>query len=294
MAWFVSNLFLKIKRETAKFLAGVRLKSVTSNYMGMELKVPVVHGVVERGHITPGEFWMGDCLKVFIDTKEGAVVDIGVNVGLFLIKLRVLSRGRPYIGFEPNPSCLLYTQELIRLNVFENSSLFPLALFDSEGVARFFASKPGDKTGSLMPEFKSGDARNFSFDVLTVIGDRIIDTIGLQQLSVIKVDVEEAELHVLRGLSGTISQFRPYIYCEILHPEGDSKRQQKGLDVYTFIVSKGYKVLGLQRETNELRIIDDFADIEIAFKEEFVFCPDELLESFRGSIKNNSSGVRFP
>ena len=85
-----------------------------------------------------------------------------MNVGLYLVKLRVYSADRPYIGFEPNPSCLLYTQELIRLNGFQNSAVFPLALFDSEGVARFFASQPGDKTGSLMPEFKSGDSRDYS------------------------------------------------------------------------------------------------------------------------------------
>ena len=287
----MANTLLKLKRVAAKVLAKASLKSVNADYMGMPLKVPVVHGVVERGHITPGEFWLGDCLRAFVETREGTVIDIGVNVGLYLVKLRVISADRRYIGFEPNPSCLLYTQELIRLNGFRNSSLFPLALFDSEGVSRFFASQPGDKTGSLMPEFKSGDSRDYSFDVLTVIGDDVIDKIAPDSLCVIKVDVEEAELHVLKGLDRTITRYRPYIYCEILHADGDAERLQKGRDVYAFVKGKDYVVLGLNRESSELSVVSDIENLETAFKEEFVFCPKEMLDAFVQSISNNSSGV---
>ena len=275
----VSTTLVKIKRELVKALPG------------LPLKVPLVHGVVERGHMTRGEFWMGDCLKAFIDSAEGVVIDIGVNVGACLVQLRVLSPDRPYVGFEPNPSCLLFTQELIRLNGFHNSRAFPLALFDSSGAARCFAGKPADKVGSLMPDFKAGDSRDYSLDVLTMVGNEVLQRIDLDHIAVIKIGVEEAELHVLRGLSGTIARHRPYLYCEVLEPDGDAERQAKSAAVFSLTRSSNYTVLGLHRDAGELCIVDDLADIDRTFKDEFVFCPDEKLQAFREAIRGNSSGV---
>lgn len=117
----------KIKREAVKILSKVGLRSVRSNYTGFTLRVPIVHGIAPRGLMVAREFWMGDSLAAFVGTRQGAVVDIGVNVGLYLTKLRVLSDDRPYVGFEPNPSCLFYVHELIRLNGFGNCKVFPIA-----------------------------------------------------------------------------------------------------------------------------------------------------------------------
>ncbi len=283
---------VKLKREIVKILSNFTLKSVNVDYLGMPLKVPIVHGVVERGHMTPGEFWMGDCLKAFIDSRPGAVIDIGVNVGAYLVKLRVHSKDRQYIGFEPNPSCLLYTQELIRLNTFENCSVIPLALFDESSVTRFYSSKPGDKTGSLMKDFKPDQGREYSFDVLTMVGDEVVGRLDLREICAIKVDVEDAELHVLRGLEGTIERFRPYLYCEVLNPEGDPKNQEKSAAVHAFNRSMDYCVLGRDREANELLVIEDLGEVSTAFMDEFIFCPQECLESFRESIRSNSTDTK--
>lgn len=281
----------KIKREMVKFLSGVGLRSVRTVYMGMPLRVPVVHGVVPRGLMVADEFWMSDCLHAFIATSDGAVIDIGVNVGLYLTKLRVISSNRPYTGFEPNPSCLLYVQELIRLNDLASCRVFPLALFDQVCVTRFYAGWHGDKTGTLIREFREGDSTDFSFDVLTAVGDEVISLVAPGELCVIKIDVEEAELHVLKGLRATIAERRPYIYCEMLHAGGDAAKAKKGRDVYEFVTKMNYSVLGLNLLVNELQEIRDFAEIGSAFKEEYIFCPADRLADFCSAIKNNSSGV---
>ena len=133
----------KLKRELIAGLSKIYLKQVSSDYFGMKLKVPIVYGIKNGGYIVPAETWMGDCLKAFVTTKPGTVIDIGVNVGLYLVKLRLISKNIPYIGFEPNPSCQLYTQELIRLNQFKNAKVIPIALAEHDDITQFYASKIG-------------------------------------------------------------------------------------------------------------------------------------------------------
>lgn len=285
------KLSAKLKRELIKGLAKLGLRQVTANYLGMPLRVPVVHGVVNSGYIIPAEFWMGQCLKTFIDTKPGTVIDIGVNVGLYLVKLRQLSAEREYIGFEPNPSCHFYTQELIRLNRFEYARIFSIALSEENGTARFFATEVGDKTGSLVYEHKSHEVLDHSFDVVTMTGDRMFELLNLDAISVIKIDVEEAELFVLRGLQETIAKHRPYIYCEILFSNGDPSREQRNRGIFELITANDYAVFGRRREHPALTRVHDVSAISGDLEQEYIFCPAELSEVFCREIQNNAEGI---
>ena len=282
---------LRLKRELVALLAKIRLKNVSSNYLGYDLKVPIVHGIANGGYIVPKELWMGECLKAFIDTKEGAVIDIGVNVGLYLVKLRVYSLDREYIGFEPSASCNLYTQELIRLNHINNARVFSLALSDGEYVTKFYTSKPGDKTGSLISESKKGKQLDYSFDVMTMTGDSALARINTEKISVIKVDVEEAEVYVLRGLVRTIEKCRPYVYCEILATHDESKKLKNAAEIVALMRSYDYEILGVTIDDNTLEKISDFSEVGKNYQTEYIFCPAELLTVFSNAVNNNSVGV---
>jgi FkbM family methyltransferase len=287
----MKKVFRKIKRELVAGLSKIRLRKVTSNYFGLTLKVPVVYGVINGGYIVPAETWMGDCLRTFIDTKRGCVLDIGVNVGLFLVKLRVISKDVPYYGFEPNPSCILYTQELIRLNNFKHATLIPIALSDKEHVATFFAANIGDETGTLIKAHKKGETLDYSFDVFTMRGDMLIPYLNIDELAAIKIDVEEAEINVIHGLEETIGNFRPYIYCEILNVNDDKDKISRAKQICEFILARDYRILGVTNDTRELKIIESIDDVGVAYWQEYVFCPDECVNRFVDSIKHNTSNV---
>ncbi|WP_369152991.1 hypothetical protein [Candidatus Thiodubiliella endoseptemdiera] len=139
----------KIKREFIAGLSEIYIRYVRSNYLGLKIKVPLIHGMRNGGYIVPSEFWMSDCLASFVETKPGCVIDVGVNVGLYLVKLRVISDDVAYYGIDPNPSCTFYTQELIRLNQFGNAKLLTTALSNSSGVVDFYTQTSADRMGSL-------------------------------------------------------------------------------------------------------------------------------------------------
>lgn len=48
--------------------------------------------------------------------RSGTFLDIGVNLGLTLIKVKSVNADRNYIGFKPNPACVFYIEELKRIN----------------------------------------------------------------------------------------------------------------------------------------------------------------------------------
>src|SRR5919205_552723 len=73
--------------------------------------------------------WMVDALaRLFALAGRPGLVDVGVNIGQTLLKLRSIARDAPYVGFEPNPFCIQFVNELIALNGFDRCVLLPVAL----------------------------------------------------------------------------------------------------------------------------------------------------------------------
>ena len=92
------NLLQKIKdalRTAAKGLSRrvnyVCRVRVNDNF----IYIPYINGI--RCKIT--EPWMIELLAMLLKEKEGAFIDVGVNVGQTLIKLKSIDINRKYIGF---------------------------------------------------------------------------------------------------------------------------------------------------------------------------------------------------
>lgn len=281
----------KIKREFVAGLSKLYIGHVTSEYFGLKLKVPLIHSIRNGGYILPAEPWMSDCIRSFIETKPGCIIDVGVNVGLYLVKLRALSKTVSYYGVDPNPACTFYTQELIRLNNFINAKLFTFAIGEEPGIKKIYASKLADGGGSLIKEHQMHNAKDYSFDTMVLNGDLFIDMLQLEEnISVIKVDVEEAEIYVLRGLNNTIKKYRPFIYCEILHAK-THEQECRVTEISKIMEDHGYAIIGITRTNRELEIIKEPSKVGEEYIQEYILSPNENTESLMTSLSNNNSGV---
>ncbi len=58
----------KIRRELLKPLSRLCIKSVRVNYFGLNLKVPLIHGL-GAGYLVPDDEWMSNCLAIFLANK---------------------------------------------------------------------------------------------------------------------------------------------------------------------------------------------------------------------------------
>ena len=253
----------KLKREIARGLSYVGLQTVKTNYHGLDLTVPMLRGV-GRKLIVPDDPWMSRCLRQQLALKPGAVIDIGANAGIYLVKLRAIDSERQYIGFEPNPLCKYYVSEVIRLNNFKKASCFPFALSNKDEVRILYATKADDAGASLIEEFKTEEDLSYSTEVVTVVGDQFLKLLALPDgVSTIKIDVEGTELEVLEGLRETIKKFKPTFYCEIWAPEDDSsaayqQRMTRLEALFKLLDEYDYVIYGASQDgaLNEIRNID--------------------------------------
>lgn len=281
----------KLHREYVAGLSKVYVPYASTTYLGLKLKIPLIYGMRNGGYIVPAESWMSDCLRAFTETKEGCIIDVGVNVGLYLVKLRAISPDVKYYGFEPNPACTFYTQELIRRNRFKNAKVFTVALGESPGIQTFYASRRNDGTGSLMKEHQAHNTMEFSFDTMVQTGDAFVDMLHLKEdISAIKIDVERAELYVLRGLENTIRSYKPYIFLEILYTT-TQEQKDRATEISKFFQDLNYAVLGINWDTNRLDLIEDITKVEKKYRQEFIYAPNDLLDPFLSAIGNNQSGI---
>ncbi|HEX9810563.1 MAG TPA: FkbM family methyltransferase [Burkholderiales bacterium] len=216
--------------------------------------------------------------------KKGAVLDVGVNVGLYLVKLRALDPRRAYIGFEPNPFCNYYVQELIRANRFANTQILPVALSVENKIGKLLASSRDDGGASILEDIKAGQDVSFSVDTLFYRGDDLVPQLVTEDgVGIVKIDAEGAEGEVIDGLRHTIRTHRPIIYCEILthFVDATKTRRRAAEELWSKLNDLNYRVLGVLWDAS-LRELRTTAELGEPFSGEYILVhADDTAELMR-------------
>ncbi|NHI88387.1 MAG: FkbM family methyltransferase [Candidatus Thorarchaeota archaeon] len=132
------------------------------------------------------------------NVKPGCVaVDIGANVGYFtLVFANLVGTSGRVFAFEPDERIFHILTENIRLNGYQNINLDNRAVSDNNGRQRFYLNSHLSRSG-LTP---SGSTKRIT-EVETVK----LDTLNFERVDWVKIDVEGAEVSVLKGMKRTIS-----------------------------------------------------------------------------------------
>jgi FkbM family methyltransferase len=177
-------------------------------------------------------------------TSPGTSVDIGASEGVYSHVLAGLSR-RVH-AFEPNPD--LYRRLLAA--VPDNVTVHNAALSDRSGVATLRLPLESGlatiETANLLDPAETGPISTMEVET------RTLDSFGLADVRLIKIDVEGHEGAVIRGASQTIAAHRPVLIVEI-----EERHKPGGLgDVQQLPAEQGYHAWFLY--SGRLRPIADF------------------------------------
>jgi len=209
---------------------------------------------IEIGEFLNQEKWMEPFFRRIYERREGIFIDVGINLGQTLIMFRSFNARSSYVGFEPNPYCFSYVNELITTNEFKNCTIFPVGLADQTGIAPLFAQSHVDSSATILRDFREEiSSYKYQFKVPVFIGDEIIPSITEEPISVIKIDVEGAELEVLKGLKNVIWKYKPVICCEILPIYSSENttgrfRLQRQKNIEHFIEELDYRIYRILSE----------------------------------------------
>jgi FkbM family methyltransferase len=170
-----------------------------------------------RQHIRPGD----------------VVCDVGANKGSYLYWLaRWCETGRLF-AFEPQPSLAIRLSEICAALRLRNVVVESKAVYSMSGELELFVPD-GHQPGAslLIPSGKFTAIR-----VPTITLDHYFDEDI--RISAIKIDVEGAELHVLKGAERILRRHRPLIVveCEDRHHSPDGSIDE----VFSYLTALGYR-----------------------------------------------------
>ena len=249
-------------------------------------RIPLL-GELGYGNLALTEPWMTSLLlrlAPVIHQQEGIFVDVGVNIGQTLLKLRSVFPDFRYVGFEPNPSCVNYVTQLVKANAFTGIKLFPVGISDRPAILelQFFAEGDVDSCASLIKEFRPDEKIIKCIQVpVFPVGD--LDFGGVVRF--LKIDVEGAELEVVRGCLDLVRRDQPIILMEILptYEAGNAMRLDRQHALEALMSSLNYSCLRVRKDASNglgsLQLLDSIevhGDLTLS---DYLWVPDSSRDA---------------
>lgn len=274
-------LLFKIRTKLVSFLLKYQLLSRAKIKINNKVITIPTLNLAGVGNLYHDEPWLGITIKKLYDLKKGAFIDVGVNVGQTLLQWKALNYQDAYYGFEPNPVCCAYVMELIKQNCFSNCTLFPVGLSNKNEVLVLFVSGSLDSSASIIEGFRNPNYYAMQFKAAVFKGDDLLTQSVNEAISIIKIDVEGAELEVLLGIKFTIQKYRPFILCEILPIYDDTDeigrfRKSRQDTVLKIMKKHGYQMYRIFKSGKfmPLNIIENHTSLS---KCNYLFAPKEHI-----------------
>lgn len=149
--------------------------------------------------------------------SKRCIVDAGANIGFYSLLAATVFRHQGEVhAFEPHPEVFRWLARNSELNGFRDLHLNQAALSDIDGkVPLFLPANEAWTNASLIEGFMLQQAP-IKIDAMR------FDTYCREHLNIpvdlLKVDVEGAEIKVLRGMGHLLDEWQPDIICEVLPP----------------------------------------------------------------------------
>ncbi len=167
-------------------------------------------------HLGMQEAEQSQCLTKFLQPGQ-VFFDVGANVGFYSLlgAKRVQDSGR-VVAFEPFPRNLAFLYRHIELNKVRNVTILPFACADQFAIEMFLTGENhalGHLDTATASETK-GPVDPAAMLVATISLDEAAEKLDLRP-DVIKIDVEGAELRVLRGAAVILARMRPVLLLSV-------------------------------------------------------------------------------
>lgn len=177
--------------------------------------------LLERGHSFTLCFWPAveryepEVRELLLSRLRPAMtfIDCGANIGYFsVLAAGIIGKEGRVLALEANPETYKLLQRNLDINGIGDA--VHSAVGEESGEVTLYIPESGDvyssvRTGGL---FSEEEARAFKVQGRRL--DDIVIEVGLARVDWIKIDVEGAEMGVLRSGRETLKKFRPHVVLE--------------------------------------------------------------------------------
>ncbi len=163
------------------------------------------------------------------------VCDIGTNKGSFILWLSRWCAGGRVVAFEPQPEFARRLVEMCRAMGLDNVRVEAKAVYSHSGDQELFVPA-GHAPGASLTQ-KAAEALNFTTLTVPVVAlDDYFD--ANDKVTLLKIDVEGAELGLLKGAERMLRQHAPLLVFEC---ENRHLAPAVVGDVFSYLESLGYE-----------------------------------------------------
>lgn len=246
--------------------------------------IPVSHKI-GLANLKMTELWMVNLLEALLPLSQGSFVDVGVNIGQTLLKLRSVCNEIIYYGFEPNIHCITYVEKLIKANGFLNTQVIPVGISINNSLANLHLLTQEETESRASPI--SGFWRREIIASTKVIPLLNVATIKkflpLKKIGFLKIDVEGGELEVLESFHEDLEKNRPFILIEILpvYTSNNTDRLQRQEKIEHQLKELGYSIFRIEKRDGNLKKIKKIKTIGIQTSlsaSDYLVVPEEKEE----------------
>ena len=293
----VEKIIIYFLKSLKKLKLGTYFNFVFSKKLNRtQVKIPV-SGEIGLSNMELKKEWLDLLIEKFaFPQSTKTFVDVGVNVGQTLLRLKTIYPEADYLGFEPNSTCTAYVQKLIKANKFKNATVQNVGLATEIGILQLEKETDTDSRASVVSNLRPN---LFSAKESVLVID--YQSFYLEKaVNFIKVDVEGAEYEVLKGMEKAIKKHQPIITCEVLDTHSAAVfdfMQERATQLCEMLKSWNYTIVRLQTESSEIINYEKIQTIHlIQWSEQslalndYLFYPTtmekEVVEKLKTIVKN--------
>jgi len=169
---------------------------------------------------------------------KGTIIDIGANMGQWMMPLSKIFTQSVIISFEPVPINFKFLCKAIKILRLHNAQCYDFAFSDRTGTEKmlipYINNIPVTTQSILKNSLKKKINEKFKeIEVKTMSIDDFVENYSINNLTFIKIDTEGAEDKVLRGGENTILKYKPVMVIETsIHNIEIQKLLKVGYNVY--------------------------------------------------------------
>jgi len=176
--------------------------------------------------------------------KDGVFFDVGAHIGYYSVKAaRRVGNGGRVVSFEPNPEIVRLLRDNVQSNALSQIEVVPIACTDRDQMLTFYAAATANTGASSLAEANADPGLGGKANSYQVRGrpiDDVVRELNVKRLDVMKVDVEGAEVYVLRGAIQSLNRFHPKIVAEVVPRQLENMKSSKE-ELFALLESLGYK-----------------------------------------------------
>jgi len=195
---------------------------------------------MEFGFKASPDLFREEQLKEQFKLEPGWVfVDVGASMGMYTVMAsRQVRKTGLVVAIEPHPQSFDFLRFIVSLLRLKNVRVFNVALYSKDSIIDLYLGKE-PPLSSVMSDSGFGSMKVRAFAL-----DSLMKVLGIECVNAVKIDVEGAEMEVLRGMEKSIK------ICKFITVELHGK--DKATLVKCFLENEGFSTKRLGKNKKHI------------------------------------------